>query len=1358
MNYRDKVKQLFFYLLNVKNLNEKIIRNVWDYENLYWENELLKAIGCSVNKNSSKEWWLKVNKKCRRLYDQFLKLYLELKKTEKNLEIVWGHGLIVWKFHGHKIVHPILTTKMKLNFDDKNEAFTLVPSGKTIMETGIFEGLDIPNLTGILQVENKLKDLTLDPRNIDYTERILREVAAYLSADGRVEKESINTDKVLSLLESPIIYDTPVILIRKNNMRLWQGEISNIISEIDKGCRIPETIRALVEDTKIEENEKDLEEWKDVRRDVFFPLSANYEQKELIKRISDNYGVVVQGAPGTGKSHTIVNLMCHLLAHGKRVLVTSQSENTLKVLTDKIPEQIKPLCLSVLGNDANSLEDLNESVKKIIDNMSADSNRLYDEVENLKRELQLCRRNQNLLCMKFKEVQRIENQNIKFGNGECKIIDIAKWVKENEYKCSWVQDQISLEEDMPLTESEFDRLIGLLKEVSRGYKENFKAINIMLQKLPSSNEICNSVYRFKELEENQENYIEALDGWRIPDNNRCNYDELLNLLEECKFKMEELDKDSFTNILEKYYSSKIIRESLNDVERKCNDYMLMLEKIKIELRNHKVEIPNNIEFNKDFGSLYERLSLRGRIGWLFKFIHREYTYITNECKVDGNPLENLQQASIIKLYLQQKSIFKELKNLWNNIMKEYGGNLTLSEGKELGLIVIEEYVKKLNTVVNWDNNYKSQITLMLGKISVPEGIDWYRKDTYDYLIKSILCIKKLEEYNNLKAYIEILKKVLLNTDKAIELKEAVEELDINKIKIALNKIESFNRIKNKALELDKLINKLKIVCPATAEKITNEWEGCRYNSSDWKKAWKWAKCNSLLKYICDLNPDLIEASMEEEKRREKILIEKIISKKAWYSQIIKTSESEKRSLFSWMQAVKRIGESSGKMLSEYRKIAQNEMEKCREAIPVWIMPLNRVIENVTISENLFDVVIFDESNQSDIFSICALMRAKKAVIVGDDKQISFDPVDIDQEFIHSLINKYLKNVPQREWFDLQISLYDTALRVFPNRLIFKEHFRCLPEIIGFGNERFYCNEIKQLRYPNSYEDFYPTIVPVRVTGGYREQHKGINIPEAEFLVNKIVDCCKDKRYLGMTMGVISLLGEQQSQLIKSMIRERLGEEELVKRKIVCGDVYAFQGDERDIMFLSMVVSKNVQFAPITRDCDVRRFNVATSRARNQMWVFYSIDTNDISPECIRYSLLKYCLNYKKRNSRHKKVELSFMTKFQRDVYELIKSKGYSVEADIKLGQYKIDFVIDGIKNRVAVICDTDTNIDEHNWKEGIERKLELEQLGWIFCRIRGSEFYYNKEKAMEKLWDNLGEIGEEVYKNEKSIMNNLKVV
>ena len=378
----------------------------------------------------------------------------------------------------------------------------------------------------------------------------------------------------------------------------------------------------------------------------------------------------------------------------------------------------------------------------------------------------------------------------------------------------------------------------------------------------------------------------------------------------------------------------------------------MLSKIKNKLRSHDVKIPNNMGFNKftkDFDIIYKNLNLRGKVGIIFKLIHPEYSYIIKECKVDGKPLENLDQALVVKLYIEEKLIFKELKTLWNDTIKECGGNLITSESKELALIFIEEYVKKLNCIVDWDKKYKSQLTLLLGKISVPENINWYKTDTYNYLIKCVQCIKKIDEYNNLKAYIEVLKKLILTTGKLKELNEAIETLDTSRIRVVLSKIESFKSIKNRFLELDKLVDRLKAVCPIAAEKIISRSGVCEDDFKDWKNSWKWAKWNSLLKDIYDLNFDLIEKDIEAEKIKEKHIIKEIVAKKTWYNQIIRTTESQKRSLFTWMEAIKRIGKGTGKQAAKYRKIAQKEMENCKDVIPVWIMPINKVMENLKLT-------------------------------------------------------------------------------------------------------------------------------------------------------------------------------------------------------------------------------------------------------------------------------------------------------------------------------------------------------------------------------------------------------------------------
>lgn len=54
--------------------------------------------------------------------------------------------------------------------------------------------------------------------------------------------------------------------------------------------------------------------------------------------------------PGTGKSHTIANLVCHLLATGQRTLITAKTPRALQVLDGLVPDELRHLCINLLGS------------------------------------------------------------------------------------------------------------------------------------------------------------------------------------------------------------------------------------------------------------------------------------------------------------------------------------------------------------------------------------------------------------------------------------------------------------------------------------------------------------------------------------------------------------------------------------------------------------------------------------------------------------------------------------------------------------------------------------------------------------------------------------------------------------------------------------------------------------------------------------------------------------------------------------------------------------------------------------------------------------------------------------------------
>ena len=128
-------------------------------------------------------------------------------------------------------------------------------------------------------------------------------------------------------------------------------------------------------------------------QEVYFPLPANREQRRIVEAINRQRGVLVQGPPGTGKSHTIANLVCHLLASGKRVLITAETGRALKVLKEKLPEEMQPLCVSLLGQGGDAFAELNSAVQGITTRFAAWSPGAYDErIAEVDRELDSKRR------------------------------------------------------------------------------------------------------------------------------------------------------------------------------------------------------------------------------------------------------------------------------------------------------------------------------------------------------------------------------------------------------------------------------------------------------------------------------------------------------------------------------------------------------------------------------------------------------------------------------------------------------------------------------------------------------------------------------------------------------------------------------------------------------------------------------------------------------------------------------------------------------------------------------------------------------------------------------------------------------
>ena len=450
------------------------------------------------------------------------------------------------------------------------------------------------------------------------------------------------------------------------------------------------------------------------------------------------------------------------------------------------------------------------------------------------------------------------------------------------------------------------------------------------------------------------------------------------------------------------------------------------------------------------------------------------------------------------------------------------------------------------------------------------------------------------------------------------------------------------------------------------------------------------------------------------------------------------TDSQSRHLKAWARSVKNIGKGTGKNAPRYIAEAQMHMEKCKDAIPAWIMPLNRVFENFEIRPGLFDIVIVDEASQSWHDALLLKYLAKKMIIVGDDKQISPSIVGIQVEDINKLTNKYLKPIEFEfaDTLNASNSFFDVSYIMFKETITLREHFRCMPEIIGFSNRISYPNSplIPLRQYPaNRLEPIISRYLPHGVREG--SSQNAYNEVEADEIVKEIRNCINNPHYAGKTIGVISLLGNNQAKLIQNKLIAELGAEVMEERHIICGDAYAFQGDERDVIFLSMVAAKGeTRLTALTTDSARQRYNVAVSRAKDQLWVMHSISVNDISnPDCLRYQLLTYIADPLKEETEANREKCE--SKFEENVFDAIVAKGYRVIPQYEVAGFRMDLVVQGEQSKLVVECDGDhwhTSVEDRE-RDFLRERL-LQRAGWTFWRVLGSTYYNNPEKALESLW------------------------
>ncbi len=1314
------------------------------------------------------------------IYKQFFSIYNKAEQFGEEYELILGVGLLKFKENETtpQISRHIFTIRAEINFESNQRASfikvsTNIESEIHVETDSIIDLSDHFDIESIIEAEKKYNEFIQEKRISDLFDENMKEAiqifADRLHADSKFVDE---LKKPNEISRTPIIYFAPALILRKRNTKSFTALYDKIIEDIKNDnnnidlTAINELVGIDNEDENDRKENKRKVENSIIDDTIYFPKPYNDEQIEIINKIQKNDKILVQGPPGTGKTHTIANLICHLLANGKKILVTAYTKRALEVLKNQLPEEFKKLTVNLLSGDTTSLHELESSINSINDQLSkGDINKYKKEIESLEIELDKTKELIATTTNKLHEVQekstRIQTIN-KYYQGT--LLEIAEKIEEEAQSFSWYKDSfIDLNNKLIIDEvAKFYSLYEKYKDIDRKIfdleipsKDNVISVDELSQYMLSRDELSK--------------HYPGLDCVNTITSN--NYSELKNNYEKLYQASISIEKSSFinkTNLIkdyphnlstweEKFYRTKEILDELNEKKLKELDKSVEIiyphDKSLMQLKNDAQVLLQYLQKGNKLSGIFfnfKKIMLPREI--------KEKLYFIKEVKINGSLCDTTYEFEKVLYDIKIKQDFLEIETIWGihkyDELKHY--NKTLKYYQKY----INDYINLLSSLQNFQEA-KSKIEL-----NSSLKVDTYNSGMIRVKLGEIDFNILVDRINFYEKKISITIHYLFSTQNhpiAQSLINDIQNLDLVSYRKHIAKIDDIIYERANYYSFKSLQTKLNHYFPFLISDILQGSLNIEH-IQQLSRAISFKDASSKISELFDDNYEkkLHDRLPELEKNQNKI-IEQLSSKKAWAVLLERLQKNPNLAmhLTAWKQAAKNIPKT--KTSPNYirrRKIAQQEMENCKTAIPCWIMPLYQVVDNFKPEPNIFDYIIIDEASQLGPDALFLFYLGAKIIVLGDDKQTAPEHIGVFSNTFESLIQKHLNDIPFKDFYGSRYSFFDHVDRLCAGqRIVLREHFRCMPEIIEFSNKYFYEPDGKRLYPLRQYsENRLEPLKNVYCPNGYIEgqNYNIINRVEAEEIAKKISELVNDERYNQKTFGVISLQGYRQSDLIESLLLEKIGETEYHKRKIICGNSASFQGDERDVIFLSLVTAHNHNRISLVKPEDERRFNVAVSRAKDQIWLFHSVQLEDLgNTDDLRYKLLNHFLNYKPQiNQIPKPIERKLGTQpapfeswFEVDVFNDIISRGYSVypQYEVANGKYRIDLVAllkNGVK--IAIECDGDKYHSAEQFQNDMMRQKVLERCGWQFFRVRGVNYYTDRKKALEPLWKILDASNEEV--------------
>jgi very-short-patch-repair endonuclease len=1330
-----------------------------------------------------------------RVYETLYKAQAQIAAAtgEGGQELVIGIGLVRWSRPPYHLNVPIIEQRAEFELDESNGTLAILPRNvsplpalRPFMEMSIGGAAALQReMTTRLEAIAKDPDVAFGPFQPGSFLPVLETCAARLDASGTVLPPEEHLKEATEALR---ISPTFCVIVRTRRDDILRDDIRRLSEAVTRDeADLPETARRFVVAPPDEvvtnigsvempslgignsswNAESPSEPQQPMKRPgewLFFPLPANEEQEEIARRLEQNdvYGVVVQGPPGTGKTHTIANIIGHFMAKGRRVLVSAHTADALAAIRDKLPDTLRNLTIAVTHSDREGARQLEEAVSALatrVQNINARATKT--QAEDLLRAIQRDDERLAAIDVELKSVAHANLTEVCWRGDKALPQAIAAWCAEQGGRHAWFTDRLDL---MPAHEPKFgDRDVAeaRLLRAQLGPDIVYKPDDIPAgaASLPSLGAVvaAHRLRRQTEMRRQGEtngdlprpdlsatspgelaelvDWLERLASWR----DACGHHTWMHRAWWAMLEGRQLGR----------LSEETLRASLDEAFRLAEKHdalaLMALELAEIE------------EADRLGAALANLANGRSPFGFFSGLGKNPVKQAIDSARIAAAPPR--QPADWQKL-AELHTLRKELPGFvsrWNALAAQHGLQriaIDSPDAKE-AFLGFGRAAGEMLVLVN-----EAQFCIQRLSSIFPYGLEARKLVIQVDVSRAVLALKAnigeadISQAERTLDELQLaarrvggpLGEALLQMADGLGMPDASEALVAERWREIQKETERLAALRDSLHRLHVIANLVESSgAKIWARRILSE-PGDTVLPSEWADAWDWSRATGFIGRVANRQhvEHLTAEQMELVKLRERRFLE-VIELMTFLGLHSRLTQNVLAALQQFLSALARLPKTAGaKTAVRQRRILRDSLQRCAKAVPCWIMPELRVAEQLPPDLGSFDLVVIDEASQSNIMALPVVLRGKKILIVGDDKQVSPSDVGVPVNTVNRLRMTYLHGQPLADQIDPATSLYELGGMMYPGRVVvLREHFRCVEPIIRFSS-RFYADHLVPLRLPKPSERIDPPLLDILVAGGQRRGD--VNVAEADAIIAEIQNIIADPVLNAAgprSIGVISLHADKQAKLIYDKLMQDIGPEVMDSHKITCGDAATLQGQERDIVFLSMVHDQKTASKQSSRLYE-QRYNVALPRARDRMVLVRSVTASDLKEGDIKLEVLRHFQNPAEggRIGANEDVLAICQSEFERQVGKRLIGAGYRLRAQVPAGGYFIDFVVEGADDRrLAIELDGDSFHGPDRWAADVKRQKALERVGWTFWRCWASEWEADRDGVFANLMRVLGQHG-----------------